>query len=100
RGGGHQALPVTLTGVGERAHLLTPGTNLDTHVQDVVRLLEAEGVEDAVLCGHSYGGMVITGVADRVPGRIARLVYVDAYVPRDGQSCWALTTEAFRSFFV
>lgn len=100
RRAGHQALAVTLTGVGERAHLVTPATNLDTHVQDVIRLLEAERIEDAVLCGHSYAGMVITGVADRAPERLAGLVYVDAYVPRDGQSCWTLTSDPFRAFML
>ena len=89
REAGHQALPVTLTGIGERAHLSAPAVNLDTHVEDVLAVLESEKVTDAVLVGHSYAGMVITGVADRAaPGSVRRLVYCDAYVPQDGQSCW------------
>ncbi|GAA4606827.1 alpha/beta fold hydrolase [Actinoallomurus liliacearum] len=101
RAAGHRALPVTLTGLGDRAHLASPAVNLDTHVDDVLAVLAAEKVTDAVLVGHSYGGMVITGVADRAePGSVRRLVYSDAYVPEDGQSCWELTTEAFRRLFL
>jgi pimeloyl-ACP methyl ester carboxylesterase len=77
---GHQAHPVPLTGVGERAAQLTASVNLDTHIQDVVAHIEAEQIADAVLVGHSYGGMVITGVAEALPGRIRRLIYSDAYV--------------------
>jgi pimeloyl-ACP methyl ester carboxylesterase len=83
---GHEATRPTLTGLGERAHLVTPDVTLDTHVEDVVRHLEFEGLLDVVLCGHSYGGMVATGVAERVPERLRRLVYVDAVVPNDGES--------------
>lgn len=97
---GHDARPLTLTGLGERAQLLTGATNLDTHIEDVVAVLESDPLDSVVLCGHSYGGMVITGVAARVPDRIARLVYIDAYVPSHGDSCWTLTTEAFRRLFV
>lgn len=100
RQAGHDAYPVTLTGLGDRAHLRATDVNLDTHIQDVVALLEAEHITDAVLVGHSYAGMVITGVADRCPERIARLVYSDAYVPADGDSCWDLTTPAFRQLFI
>jgi len=96
---GHEVYPLTLTGLGERSHLLTASVNLDTHIEDVVRVLENEQIEDAVLCGHSYGGMVISGVADRVRERIAALVYCDAYVPEDGDSCWSLAGEAFRQLF-
>ncbi|WP_028922399.1 alpha/beta fold hydrolase [Pseudonocardia acaciae] len=95
---GHRAHPVTLTGIGERNHLA--GANLDTHVRDVLGLLDSERIEDAVLCGHSYAGMVISGVADRAPGRVRALVYSDAYVPEDGQSCWELTTDGFRQLFL
>lgn len=96
---GHRADSLTLTGLGDRAHLRTAGTNLDTHIEDVTAYLEAERITDAVLVGHSYGGMVITGAADRCPDRVRRLVYSDAYVPADGDSSWALTTMAFRRFF-
>ena len=75
----------TLTGLGERAHLLSPEVGLETHIQDVVGTLEVEDLKEVVLVGHSYGGIVVTAVADRVPQRIARLVYLDAVVPRDGE---------------
>ncbi|MCU1641424.1 MAG: hypothetical protein JWN03_1699 [Nocardia sp.] len=100
RSQGHSAFPVTLTGLGDRAHLRTSTTNLDTHIQDVVSLIEAEDIHDAVLLGHSYSGMVITGVADRLPGRIRRLIYSDSYVPVDGESCFELTSQGFRELFI
>jgi pimeloyl-ACP methyl ester carboxylesterase len=80
----------TLTGLGERAHLARPDIDLGTHVQDVVAVLEAEDLKNVVLVGHSYGGMVVSGVAARVRNRIARLVYLDAFVPEAGQSCFSL----------
>lgn len=76
----------TLTGQGERYHLATPEVDLETHITDVINVLEFEELENVVLVGHSYGGMVVTGVADRVPGRIRHLVYLDAFVPLDGES--------------
>jgi pimeloyl-ACP methyl ester carboxylesterase len=97
---GHEAYPVTATGVGERHHLTGPAVNLDTHVQDVLAVLDQERLTDVVLCGHSYGGMVITGVADRAPDRIAALVYCDAYVPEDGESCWELAGDGYRQLFL
>jgi pimeloyl-ACP methyl ester carboxylesterase len=75
-----------MTGVGERAHLLHQGIDLDLHIRDIVAVLEFEGLEDVVLVGHSYGGMVITGVADRQPDRVGRLVFLDAATPINGQS--------------
>lgn len=96
---GHRAYPLTLTGIGERARLLHGGVNLDTHLQDVIGVMEAEDVRDAVLVGHSYGGMVITGVADRLPGRVAALVYLDAVVPGDGDSCWNLVSDQERQWY-
>lgn len=83
---GHRAFAVTLTGVGERAHLLSPSIRLQTHVDDVVAVIEAEELNGFVLAGHSYGGMVITGVADRLADRVGHLVYVDAVVPAQGES--------------
>jgi pimeloyl-ACP methyl ester carboxylesterase len=82
---GHQVFTPTLTGVGERSHLLSPQVNLDTHIEDVVNLLQWEELSDVVLCGHSYGGCVISGVVDRVPDRVGALVYLDAFVLEDGQ---------------
>jgi pimeloyl-ACP methyl ester carboxylesterase len=83
---GHEVFTPTLTGVGERSHLLSPQINLDTHIDDVVNLIRWEELTNVILCGHSYGGCVITGVADRIPDRIANLVYVDAFLPHHGES--------------
>ena len=79
-----------LTGLGERVHLSRPDIGLSTHIDDVVNTILYEDLHDVILMGHSYGGMVITGVADRVPDRIRRLVYVDAFVPNDGESAMSL----------
>ncbi|HYD93874.1 MAG TPA: alpha/beta fold hydrolase [Noviherbaspirillum sp.] len=83
---GHRAFAVTLTGTGERAHQLSAGITLRTHIDDVAAVIEAEELQGAIVVGHSYGGMVITGLADRMPQRIARLVYLDAVVPEPGES--------------
>ena len=80
----HDAYPVTLTGLGERVHLASPEINLDTHITDVVNLIRFEDLHDVVLLGHSYAGLVVTGVADRVPERIAQLVYLDTGAFPDG----------------
>ena len=85
RKAGHDVRTVTLTGLGERVHLASPEIDLDTHIQDVVNVLFYEDLNEVVLVGHSYGGMVITGVADRVPDRLSQLVYLDAAVPADAQ---------------
>lgn len=82
---GHEVFTPTLTGLGERAHLARPGIDLDLHVQDVVALMEMEDLRDVVLLGHSYGGMVVTGAAERCAERIRRLVYLDAFVPENGK---------------
>jgi len=76
----------SLTGAGERAHLLSPKVTLAMHIEDIVNVLRYEDLRDVVLVAHSYGGMVITGVADRVPERLAQLIYLDAAYPRDGQN--------------
>ncbi len=85
---GHRAFAVSLTGVGERAHALSPLVTLETHIADVQAVIEAEELQSAILVGHSYSGMVITGVAARLAdaSRLARLVYLDAVVPRPGES--------------
>lgn len=83
---GHEVFTPTLTGVGERSHLLAPQIDLATHTLDVLNLIRWEQLDDLVLCGHSYGGMVVTGVADQIPERLRALVYLDAFVPDDGQS--------------
>lgn len=86
REAGHQVHTPTLSGVGERAHLAGQAINLATHVEDVVATIVSEDLSDVILCGHSYGGMVITGVAGQVGERIRTLFYLDASVPEDGQS--------------
>jgi pimeloyl-ACP methyl ester carboxylesterase len=86
REAGHTVYTPTLTGLGERVHLGTPGTDLEVHITDIVNVLAWEEPRDVILVGHSYGGLVITGVADRAPDRIAGLVYLDALVPGDGQA--------------
>lgn len=90
RAAGHRLVTPTHTGLGERAHLATPDVTLDTHIQDHLGVLEYENLRDVILIGHSYGGMVATGVADRARDRIATLIYLDAFVPQDGQSAFDL----------
>ncbi len=86
RAAGHEVYTPTLTGLGERSHLMSRSVNLETHVQDVLNLLQWEELSGIVLCGHSYGGMVIAGVANRAANRISSLVYLDAFVPENGQA--------------
>ena len=83
---GHEFFAPSYTGLGERAHLARPENDLDTHIQDVVGVLKFEDLRNVVLIGHSYGGMVATGVADRARERVAQLIYLDAFVPDDGQA--------------
>ena len=92
----HDVHTVTLTGLGERSHLLTPEVGLHTHVDDVVNLLEFQDLQEVVLVGHSYAGMVVGCASHRVPERIARLVYLDAYVPEHGKSFFDLQASRFR----
>src|SRR5262245_57213749 len=87
---GHQLVTPTYTGLGERRHLSAPTVTLNTHIDDVLGVLETEDLTDVTLVGHSYGGMVATGVADRARDRIRRLVYLDAFVPGDGQCMFDL----------
>lgn len=86
RGAGHEVYTPTLTGVGEREHLGSAEVNLETHARDILNVLRFEDLHDVVLVGYSYGGAVITVVADRAPERISQLIYLDAWVPRHGQS--------------
>ena len=83
---GHEVYAPTLTGLADRAHLLSVEVDLEMHITDVARLIEYEDLTDVILAGHSYGGMVITGVADRAIERVAQLVYLDAAIPFDGES--------------
>jgi pimeloyl-ACP methyl ester carboxylesterase len=86
RAAGHDVYTPTLTGLGERSHLLRPGVDLDMHIRDVIAVLHYEDLRHVILVGHSYGGMVVTGVADRAADRVGRLVYLDAATPVDNQS--------------
>ena len=90
---GHRVHAATLTGLGERAHLLSPSINLDTHINDVLNIIEAEELGDVVLAVHSYAGMIGTAVADRLGQRLKHLVYVDAVLPQPGES-WSSTQSA------
>ena len=94
---GHEVFTPALTGVGERAHLLSREINLDTHIDDVANLIRWEELSNVVLCGHSYGGAVIAGAADRVPERIQSLVYLDAFVLKNGQSVHDTLPDAQRA---
>lgn len=96
---GHRFITPTYTGLGERAHLSGPSIDLDTHIQDILNVIGFEGLSDLILIGHSYGGMVATGVADRASEKIARLVYLDAFVPEDGQCLFDLVSEDIRENF-
>lgn len=83
---GYKVYRPTLTGLGERSHLASADIGLETHIQDVVNVILFENLKDIILIGHSYGGMVVTGVADKLPGRIKKLIYLDALLPEDGES--------------
>ncbi|MBO0804355.1 MAG: alpha/beta hydrolase [Nocardiopsaceae bacterium] len=98
---GHTVHALTLTGLRPDDDNVTVATaNLDTHADDVLAVLDRAHITDATLVGHSYGGMVIAAAADRAGGRISRLVHLDAYVPRHGDSCWSSTTDSYRQKFV
>jgi pimeloyl-ACP methyl ester carboxylesterase len=97
RAAGHELWTPTYTGLGERAHLASPTVDLDTQIADVIGMLEMEDLRDVVLIAHRYGGMVATGVADRARERIAQVVYLDAFVPHDGQSLFDLQSAETRT---
>ena len=90
RAHGNETFTPTLTGMGERAHLAAPDVGLSTHVKDLVGVLEMEDLRHVALCAHSYGGIPVTAAADRVPERVGLIIYIDALVPRDGQSAFDL----------
>ena len=83
---GHRLITPTLTGLGERSHLARPDVDLETHIADILGVVEFEELTDINLIGHSYGGMVATGVADRAGSRVRQLIYIDAFAPNDGES--------------
>ncbi len=94
---GHAVYTPTLTGVGERAHLIGAGVNLTTHVTDIANVFKFEQLADVVLCGHSYGGFVISGVAEQMAPALRSIVFLDAFVPNDGESVAAITSPAVRA---
>ncbi|WP_296681084.1 alpha/beta fold hydrolase [Novosphingobium sp.] len=100
RGAGHRVLIAQLTGLGARAHLASPSINLETHIDDVVQQIDSADLSGFILVGHSYGGMVIAGVASRLGGRIARIVYLDAFLPQDGQSLWDVVGPFERNHYI
>ena len=93
---GHELLAPTLTGLGDRVHLAGPDVTLSTHIEDVLQFLVHEDLKDVHLIGHSYGGIVATGVADRAAERLKQIVYLDAFVPKDGQNMLELATPESR----
>jgi len=94
RSGGHAVFTPTLTGLGERSHLMRAGIDLKTHIADVVNAMKWERLTDVVLCGHSYGGFVISGVAEQMASAIRSIVYLDAFVPQNGEAPRDLTSPA------
>ena len=96
---GHKVYRPTLTGQGQRSHLLNPSINLDTHIMDILNVIKYEELDDFILVGHSYGGMVISGVADKVPEKIRHIVYMDAFVPLDGENALSLFPKQTQEFF-
>ena len=97
---GKTCISLTLPGLEADPEIQHRFINLDTHIQFVVDFLSKKNLTNVILCGHSYAGLVITGVADKIPERIHALVYIDAYIPKDGDSCWSLTSEVYRQRFV
>jgi pimeloyl-ACP methyl ester carboxylesterase len=94
---GHRLITPTYTGLGERGHLARPDIDLDTHIADILGALAFEDLINVNLIGHSYGGMVATGVADRARARVARLIYIDAFAPADGDSVFELLPASARA---
>ena len=100
RAAGHRVVVAELTGLGTRKGEFHPGITLTTHIDDVCAQIAASGFDRFVLAGHSYGGMIVTGVATRLGARIDALVYIDAFLPRDGQSLWDLTGDFEHNHYI
>jgi pimeloyl-ACP methyl ester carboxylesterase len=100
RAAGHQVFTITLSGLNGPRDRQHPAINLDTHIDDLVSLIENERLNNVVLCGHSYGGMVIAGASDKLPGRIRTLLFLDALVPNNGDSVWSIFPSPMRDMFV
>lgn len=98
-GKGHDVYRPTMTGQGERVHLNGPDVTLETHIQDILNVIKFEQLDNIVIVGHSYGGMVITGVVDRIPEKITHVIYLDAFLPQDGESLFDLSGEEARERF-
>lgn len=96
---GYDVYRPSLTGLGERRHLSNPGINLETHILDIVNLIHSEVLSDVILVGHSYGGMVISGVAEQAPEALSHLFYMDALLPNDGESMFSLMGDVQANFF-
>jgi len=97
RQAGHEVFSPCLTGLGERSHLLDRNVTLSTHVRDVTNLIETHALRDVVLCGHSYGGLVVAQAADQLPDRVARVLFLDAFLPENGKSLLDLLPSPFRA---
>ncbi len=100
RAAGHEVWTPSLTGLGERIHLASPAIDLTCHVRDVANQIEREDLRDIILCGHSYGGMVIAGVAGALGDRIRTLIYLDAFLPEDGKSLWDIADDGARRHYI
>lgn len=100
RAAGHDVFVPSLTGLGERAHLAHGGITLTDHINDVIELIDCERLNDIVLVGHSYGGMVITGVSALRGARIRTLVYIDAFLPQDGDALWDIASDFERKAYI
>ena len=100
RAAGHEVLVAQLKGLGSRSDELHPGITLTDHIDDVCQQVEAAGFDRFVLAGHSYGGMVVTGVATRLGARIDAIVYIDAFLPGDGESLWDITGEFEHNWYI
>jgi pimeloyl-ACP methyl ester carboxylesterase len=94
-----KCIALTLPGLELKQDKQNEIINLDTHIQFVIDFLQQKNITDIILCGHSYAGMVITGVADKIPEKIYGLIYIDAYVPKNGDNCWSLTSDVYRDRF-
>jgi pimeloyl-ACP methyl ester carboxylesterase len=100
RAEGHEAHIIALTGLGERAGELSPSITLSAHIADVLAVIDREGLSDFILVGHSYGGMIITAVAAQRSARIRSLVYIDAFLPQDGEALWDIATDWERKHYI
>lgn len=97
---GHEVFTPTLTGLGARAHLASPAIDLSVHIRDIANVLEYDDLHDVILCGHSYGGMVVTGVSAICADRIRTLFYLDAFLPKNGEANWDIVDDSTRALYI